>query len=482
MAPFTAWLPARPNQASDLVVKIVGDGVAGLKTGIAALEQALVREGFQVMAQRGRLNGEASLSTVRLRVSTEPVGSMGNGCDVLAYLDEGVPPLSVFGLGPGSVVLCEAAGIRDWHSGAIPPGVITYPIPFVGLSRRVGKSFSGKGLIAIGALTQLFGIPADAVRCYLKSWYCVRYFDAGVTYAIEHLRKRDVYALPLPPASRRQVLLDAHRAMLFGIGVARCGCGPACSPALDRPLDHWVAEHVSAARDLVSSLKNRRLPGVTVYRGPSGRFMALLGSENPTLVRADTASDANLVLLAADLPDVIRFTSIAHQLLRDVDANVWVLVDDILVNREQSVDLTILEEAVREAQHPQSRDAQLAFSSWPFTAERDGELGADVGYVTWGAAQGVVRDAVALCRSFGLNVAALYPKVLRPVPVEDLVSFAASVKHLVVVEPNQFGRYTDLVRSKTGLEPSTIMPEPGNGLTPMDIFLCEGLGAHNWPT
>jgi len=111
------------------------------------------------------------------------------------------------------------------------------------------------------------------------------------------------------------------------------------------------------------------------------------------------------------------------------------------------------------------------------TAEHTGAPGAEVGYIAWGSAQGVVRDAVALCRSFGLNVAALYPKAVLPFPVKELESFARTVKRVVIVESGQTSGFSGRVRSSCSFGTAIIRPEPGRCLTPMDIFLREGLGA-----
>ena len=101
---------------------------------------------------------------------------------------------------------------------------------------------------------------------------------------------------------------------------------------------------------------------------------------------------------------------------------------------------------------------------------------ADVGYVAWGAGQGVVRETIAMCHGFGLNVAALYPKLLPPLSGADLEAFASTVAHVVVVESNEFSDYAGLVTSTTSLRPSQVRPEPGEALTVMDMFLREGLG------
>lgn len=477
MPPFTAWLPARRDHESDLVLTLAGEGVVGLKEGLSALERALIAEGFDVMAQKGRADGQGRCSTVRLRVSTEPVTSMGTGCDVLACLDEGVSQLGPFGLARGSVLVCEQTSLAKLSPAAKEAGVIAYPVPFTDLGRQVGKSFSGKGLIAVGVVARLLGIPRDTVRNRVTIEFRRRYVDAGFRYAEEHLPKRDVFALEPPQVALPRVMLDAHQAVLLGLGVSECGCGPACLSGCERSPDEWVAAHVSEARQLVSSLKNRRFPGVTVYRGPEAKMMVMVGAD-PTEALADDAGRNPIVLVAADLADAVRLMGIAQRLVRDQDdMEVWVAVDEMLAGRTQSVPVHALEQVARQMRPACSQGVPAGPVRWPLRAEQDGEHGAAVGYVTWGSAQGVVREAVALCRSFGLAVSALYPKVLNPAPVDDIRSFAASVGRLVMVEPGRSGCYTDWVAAQTGLTPATIEPEPGAALTPMDLFMREGLGA-----
>ncbi|PJA78238.1 MAG: hypothetical protein CO149_05130, partial [Nitrospirae bacterium CG_4_9_14_3_um_filter_51_5] len=111
-------------------------------------------------------------------------------------------------------------------------------------------------------------------------------------------------------------------------------------------------------------------------------------------------------------------------------------------------------------------------------AQREGEMAADVGFVAWGSTQGAVREAIGLCRKFGMNVAALYPKVLWPIPADELKAFATTVKQLVVVEPNRMGNLTHLIQSATSLHPVQIVPEVGRQLDLMDIFLKEGFQGH----
>ncbi len=473
MSPFTAWLPVGSERTSDLVLKMVGTGTAGLIDGATALEWALTEQGLRVMAQTSP-GLEGSGSAVRLRVSTEPITSLGSGCDVVACMDRTVLRQQWFDLQPGSVFVHEAGA----DAAAVPDGVIAYAVPFSDLHRRCGARFSGKGFIAAGVLAHLLGIPERIVRSRIRPRVGLRYFDAGVGFASSHLEKRDIYVTPSPAGAPRQIMLDAHQALLLGLTIGGCDCRSACAQSLDRTPHEWMAEHVRAAREQVSTLTHRETSCLRLDRGSDGEVMALLGAADPSAVPEQGASRPR-VLVAADMLDAIRLAGLARWAGRADTGAVWVVVDEILAARRQSVPVEQLVDIVAgTAQAPENKVAPPP-PSWERRpgVEWDRDPGATIGYVAWGAAQGVVREAVALCRSFGLNVSALYPTVLWPAPTRELEAFAETVERVVIVEPDRAGRYTRFIRNRSSLPAVTLMPEPGRALTPMDMFMREGLGA-----
>ncbi|MBI3811665.1 MAG: 2-oxoacid:acceptor oxidoreductase subunit alpha [Nitrospirae bacterium] len=107
--------------------------------------------------------------------------------------------------------------------------------------------------------------------------------------------------------------------------------------------------------------------------------------------------------------------------------------------------------------------------------EREGPARAEVGIISWGATQGAVREAVQRFRQIGADVAALYPKLLWPLPVKALETFAASVNKVVVVEANKQGQLAGMIRACTRLEPHRIQTYNGVPITAWDIFGKEGL-------
>jgi len=184
-----------------------------------------------------------------------------------------------------------------------------------------------------------------------------------------------------------------------------------------------------------------------------------------------------LVLVAADMLDAIMLMRLAREAARTGTTDAWVMLDEALESRQQTVPVEAVAGLV-EAWRPRAgRPVPTSSEPWRPQAEQDGEDGATVGYVAWGTAQGPVREALALCRGFGLRVAALFPKVLWPPPVREVEAFAGTVDRLVVVEPARTGAYAGFLRRWTSRPLSSVMPQPGRPLTAMDLFMREGLGA-----
>lgn len=107
--------------------------------------------------------------------------------------------------------------------------------------------------------------------------------------------------------------------------------------------------------------------------------------------------------------------------------------------------------------------------------EREGSARADVGIISWGSTQGAVREAVQRFRQIGADVAALYPKLLWPLPVKALETFAATVNKVIVVEANKQGQLASMIRSRTRIETDLIQTYSGVPVSPWDIFGKEGI-------
>lgn len=77
---------------------------------------------------------------------------------------------------------------------------------------------------------------------------------------------------------------------------------------------------------------------------------------------------------------------------------------------------------------------------------------AKVGIISWGLTQNVVREAMSRMLAEGMEVAALYPKLLWPIQTRPLQAFAARCDKLLLPEANYQGQYAKLIRAETGID------------------------------
>ena len=479
MAPFTAWLPPSPNQDFDLIVNIVGTTASALVKDWTLIAQSLIRRGLSVMTQRGRLDSVPGNFYLRIRISTRPFYSMGHGCDVLIHLNDTVPEFWRFGLQPGSVLLWEAPAEQRPYP-ILPEGVIGYSIPFEDLFVKHGEGLQGKGVAALGVLLHLLGVPDETLRRWTSSSSAPRSFASGIEFARRAIEKRDGYSLPMAAADARSgMMLSPEQAILLGYAVSSCTCLTTCARELIASPVQWTAKHLGIGEAMVSMLESDEHPEVQAYRGSQGKVLTLLRGDDSAIASHLHGFRAPRIFLAADIPDTLRLLIAGHDLIRSGHSDgVGVLLEDTLALSHQTVEVSTLVDILGRRNLPGGNHVTASGQEESAAApERDGDAEADVGFVAWGATQGLVRDAVALCRGFGLKVAALYPKLIVPFRNEEMESFAHTVGRVVLVESGQTQGYWDRLRGGFSFEATLLTPQPGMTLTPMDIFLREGLGA-----
>jgi len=95
--------------------------------------------------------------------------------------------------------------------------------------------------------------------------------------------------------------------------------------------------------------------------------------------------------------------------------------------------------------------------------------GADVGIIGWGSTEGVIREAIQLAEREGVKAAALYPKMLMPLPVKCIEEFAGKVKRVLVPEKNFTGQFAAYLRSQTSIEPLSYAKDTGLPFDPEEI-------------
>ena len=322
MAPFSAWLPAHPNQDFDLAVKIVGRSASGLIDELAPIAQALTLHGCQVMVQTGRLNGGSGHLVLRLRIASRPFYSMGHGCDVVVYLDQDPPEFWRFGLQPGSVLVWEPPEQWRLHP-LLPDGIIAYPVPLRELNAQYSQGTWGKGFVAMGVLAQLLGFSEEARGVCLKSLSASRLFDSGYQFASRSLVKHDIYSLPLAARGDARIVLSPEKAVKLGFAASHCESGTDCASELERSPTQWIARHLAMADKMVSVLHSEQFPDVQAYRGPQGKVFALFRGDDASILASLNGCSNPRILVAADAVDAVRLLVVGHRLIEANRAGWW---------------------------------------------------------------------------------------------------------------------------------------------------------------
>jgi 2-oxoglutarate ferredoxin oxidoreductase subunit alpha len=109
---------------------------------------------------------------------------------------------------------------------------------------------------------------------------------------------------------------------------------------------------------------------------------------------------------------------------------------------------------------PLARESRITFTG-PETA--------DVGILGWGSTEGAAVEAAQLCLDQGLKVSTCYPRVLAPLPVERIRSWAAGMDRVVIPELNVTGQFARLVRADTRLEVESVTKATGLPFTARQI-------------
>jgi len=93
----------------------------------------------------------------------------------------------------------------------------------------------------------------------------------------------------------------------------------------------------------------------------------------------------------------------------------------------------------------------------------------EVGVVSWGSTEGVVREAVQQAIEEGIDVSGMHLRALYPLDMEPLREFAASVRHVIVPELNYSGQLASYLGSSAGMDAIRLNKYSGVPFTAREI-------------
>lgn len=356
----------------------------------------------------------------------------------------------------------------------------------------------------------------------------IRALRAGMSYAAAFLKKTDAHLFPVGSSEKASLLLSGAEAGRLGAFAGGCRLffidrnlpfSPreelegrrALSPEQTVLIDEMNMEslgqvfgaYFSGAKALietsgngfekiqwlVGSSRKLRIPMVVIdfqkrTLDPAGPHTQ---SDLNSAIFAGSTEASSIVMVPCDIRDSLHLTFQAFQLAEKIQMPVFLLSEEALCRRSATVCQTDLPPA-HDIKEPLGSGGSLQWkptdllssSRWlrgcgwindrfgPIAWE--GDSPAEVGFISWGATQAAVQEAMRFFRAIGFPAAALYPKVLWPPPHDAIKEFAKMVKKVVVVEGNKEGQFAQMVRVFAFIKPISMTPSNGRTISPADLF------------
>ncbi len=229
---------------NEVTIRIGGESGEGTISGGDILALAAARWGYHVYTFRtfpAEILGGPCLFQVR--ISDQPVKSMGDFADVLICLNEEAYDRSVKDLRRGGVIIYDPSDFTP----AAADEYITYAIPFNDIARKEVQLFQTKNMVMLGAISALFGPPLEAISQVVESKLAksrkanpilmeknIQALDIASTYIQQHITKLDTYRLK-PVVKADRFVLNGNQAVVAGALAAHCGffAGYPITPASD---------------------------------------------------------------------------------------------------------------------------------------------------------------------------------------------------------------------------------------------------------
>ncbi|HKB80491.1 MAG TPA: 2-oxoacid:acceptor oxidoreductase subunit alpha [Thermoanaerobaculia bacterium] len=82
---------------------------------------------------------------------------------------------------------------------------------------------------------------------------------------------------------------------------------------------------------------------------------------------------------------------------------------------------------------------------------RFGSVEPELGILCWGSSTGSVHEAIEIMNAAGRNVAAFVPRILAPLPIEELQDFVDSCPRILVIELSHSAQFYQYLRSQIDL-------------------------------
>jgi 2-oxoglutarate ferredoxin oxidoreductase subunit alpha len=562
---------------NDVTVIVAGEGGEGVISVGEILTRAAADAGLDVFTFRtypAEIKG--GLAMMQVRMSNEPIYSMGRGCDVLMAFNQEAIDAYADSVVPGGVML------YDPKHGELRNGFrhTAIPVPLHDTAVREAGGKIAKNIVALASLMRAVDIPFDPARSRIVEKFArkgedvlaknLKAFDAGVGLLNGSPQVAALAVAPAdePAGTKRPMIVSGNQAICLGAVAAGCtfAAGYPITPAtsileflmrylygLGGVVIQYEDEIASLAGCLGASWTGAK--AMTATSGPGLCLMSeLIGmasiSEIPVLIvdvqrsgpgtgmptkteqsdllfalHSSAGEAPRIVLAPTSVEDCFYQTVHAFSLAERYQMPVILLSDQSMAYRTRTLQIPDLDsldvtsrtvpklppgQPYRRFQDTETGVSPMAIPGTPGglfvqsglehdefgkadytpenrmkmvrkrfrkleTLERELEMkgngvcddggGAELGIIGWGSTEGPIREAIEFARSAGVRVAHLQPKVLMPLPRNQIQEFLAPLRTVLIVEENFTGQLAQHLRAHVDL----------GGVEVREVNQCSGL-------
>lgn len=498
------------------------------------IERAAARAGLETLSEfipgQDRV-GDGSL--FKLKVSESALNWLGDTPDILLSLDS-YPNKEICRAFPPDAALiydCSMEHIEGRRTAEV--SVYPVPMVNIGkveVGETAAKGLIGLGVASKLCCFPIAHLEAllreGRTHQGVSSSAAIRALRAGFSYATSFFKKSDPHLFPVGASEKASLLLSGAEAGRVGAlaGGSRLFFVDRNLPFSPREelegrralssdqivlIDEMNMEslgevfgvYLSGAKALVETTGNGfekiqwlfgsrklKIPMVVIdfQKKRSDPAGPLTQSGLNAAIFAGSLEASSIVMAPCDVNDSLHLTFHAFRLAEKIQMPVFLLSEEILCRRTATfcqANLPLVDNPLG----PHDPGASLRWEPADLPSPRnlreggwindrfgpivwEGEASAEVGFISWGATQTVVQEAMRLFKAIGFPAAALYPKVLWPPPENALKEFAKKVKKVVVVEGNKEGQFAQMIRLFASINPIIMTPSNGRPITPADLF------------
>ena len=293
---------------SDLIIRLAGEGGEGIISAGDLITQACARAGLEVYTFKTfPAEVKGGYAMYQTRTSPQPIYNQGDIFDVLCTFNGEAYDMNRAFLHPGTAFVYDSPG--DFEP-ELPEGVHGYAIPMTRAAKEMGIP-KAKNMVALGALSQLFDIPAGALREVLAKRFAkkgesvvqsnIKAFERGRELAAA-LNKTDSWTVGVPEKRGDTVVMSGNDAVGLGALIAGLDFFAAYPITPATEIARYVAKHLPKrggtliqAEDEIASISQvvgASYAGKKAMTSTSGPGLALMGemlgmafmSETPCVV------------------------------------------------------------------------------------------------------------------------------------------------------------------------------------------------------